>query len=229
MSNRRQPPAGRRPPAKSSAPNPGRRTLPVLLAVAALAAVLLVVAIVATRGGNDDDAAPVGVEQTRPVTITGNSLPQFDSAAGDPAVGLPAPDVRGASFDGTSVTVGDGPAVLMFLAHWCPHCQREVPLIVDHLAAQPPPAGVEIVAVATSTTSSRPNYPPSEWLAREGLDVPALADDDSYSVAAAYGLGSFPYFVAVDEDGNVAMRASGELATEEFDKLVAAALGGSSR
>ena len=74
-----------------------------------------------------------------------------------------------------------------------------------------------------STTSERPNYPPSAWLAREGFTIPTLADDAKSSAASAYGLTSFPYFVAMDAKGNVVARVSGELTEAQFDDLVAKA------
>ena len=49
-----------------------------------------------------------------------------------------------------------------------------------------------------------------------------LVDGDG-SVADAYGLSAFPYWVAVDRKGKVVMRATGELAPAQLDGLVAAA------
>ena len=53
----------------------------------------------------------------------------------------------------------------MFLAHWCPHCQAEVPRIVT-LAKAGAFDGLDVASVATGTSSQYPNYPPSAWLAR---------------------------------------------------------------
>ena len=109
--------------------------------------------------------------------------------------------------------------VLAFVAHWCAHCQREVPKLANW-ARGGTRNGVEIRAIATDTNPDRPNYPPSAWLAKEGFDVPTLADDDAGSGARAYGLTAFPFFVAVDASGRVAARASGELSEAQFDELV---------
>jgi thiol-disulfide isomerase/thioredoxin len=131
------------------------------------------------------------------------------------------------SFDGTPVEIApDGTAKLVvFLAHWCPHCQAEVPRLVDWMAGGGVPEGVEVVAVATATSPSRDNYPPSAWLEREGWPSPVLVDSATYDAATAYGLPSFPYFVALDADGNVTARASGELTTAQLDALVRTATG----
>jgi thiol-disulfide isomerase/thioredoxin len=97
----------------------------------------------------------------------------------------------------------------MFVAHWCPHCQREVPLLAKWLKGGQP-AGVELYSVATSTSAQQANYPPSAWLAREGWTVPVLTDDEASGAAQAYGLTSFPYFVFIDSSGKVVQRMAGE-------------------
>jgi thiol-disulfide isomerase/thioredoxin len=187
-----------------------------LVVVAALA----VIAVVASRGGSDDVAE--GVEQTQPVEVVGASLPALAPGV-DPAVGQEAPTIEGRGFDGAPVVLGDdGPAVLVFVAHWCPHCRREVPVLAEWLR-HGAPDGVQVAFVATGTSSARPNYPPSSWLEEEGIDVPILADDPSGTAAAAYGLSGYPFFVAIDANGLVAARDSGEIGVEGVEALVAQA------
>ena len=50
-----------------------------------------------------------------------------------------------------------------------------------------------------------------------------LADDESGSAASAYAPPGFPYFVAIDADGNVAARMSGELTSGQLAALFDAA------
>jgi len=107
------------------------------------------IAVLANRGGDDstdvadevlatDDAGGAAsgaatVAETRPVEVIGEPLPVYESSDADPAVGLTAPVLEGASFDGTPITIGgptDGPTLVVFLAHWCPHCNREVPELI---------------------------------------------------------------------------------------------------
>lgn len=206
-------------------PAPRRRVPWLWAGLSAVVALALLVAVVA--GGSGEPADDAALEQTRPVTVTGAALPRHDTGGPDPAVGMPGPELRGASFDGTPVAVTrDGRAkLLVFLAHWCPHCRREVPVVVDHLRDKPLPANVDLLAIATGTDRARPNFPPSRWLDREGWTAPVLADSADGAAATAYGLASFPYFVALDASGNVVARAGGELAPEELDRLVAAAAG----
>jgi thiol-disulfide isomerase/thioredoxin len=196
--------------------------VPVVIAVAVL---LGLVAVLASRGGSDDGAAE-GLEQTQPVEVTGEPLPVL-APGEDPALGRAAPLLDGRSFDGTPVELGGdtGAQVLFFVAHWCPHCQREVPVMAEWLEEEGRPDGVDLAVVATATTPSRPNHPPSSWLEEEGIDLPVLADDAEGSAAAAYGLSGFPFFVAVDEQGEVVARTSGEIGVEGFERLVDEARG----
>jgi thiol-disulfide isomerase/thioredoxin len=195
------------------------------IGIGAIVVVALVVAVLASRGGSDE--AATDLPQTQPVTASGNPLPTLADSGTDAAVGTVAPTLHGKSFDGSAVDVAPGTAKLvLFVAHWCPHCQREVPLLVDHLKRTKLPAGVELVTVATSTSKDAPNYPPSTWLDDEGWTAPVLADDGDGTAAQAYGLPGFPYLVALDADGKVVGRVTGEFSTDTFDQLAREAAAG---
>jgi thiol-disulfide isomerase/thioredoxin len=159
--------------------------------------------------------------------ITGASLPEFKGATGDPAVGMPAPEIRGSDFDGTPVTIeNDGrPKVLLFLAHWCPHCQREVPLVQAWMDSGAVPDGVDLISIATSIAPTAPNYPPDAWFQREGWTVPLIVDPTN-SVATAYGLSAFPYWVFIGPDGTVKARAVGELPIANLETIIRGLTGG---
>jgi thiol-disulfide isomerase/thioredoxin len=205
-------------------PAPVRRgsRIPVVGIVLALVAVLAVVAVIATRSGGAD-GADANLAQTRPVQVAGAPLPADTDAANDPAVGKAAPELRGASFDGSPVAItDDGKAKLVvFVAHWCPHCQREVPVLVRWLQDGKLPASVSLYVVSTAVDRARPNWPPSTWLGEAGLTAPVLADDAQGSAASAYGLSAFPFFTAVNTDGKVVARDSGELTPAQLDQLAA--------
>jgi thiol-disulfide isomerase/thioredoxin len=187
---------------------------------------LAVVAVVVSQSsGNSPSSSTAANEETRPVVVTGGSLPALPDSGTDPAIGSVAPEVKGATFDGTAVSIThDGhPKLVLFAAHWCPHCQREVPLLISHLKDHPLPSGIELYLVATGTDARLPNYPPSAWLAKIGWTSPVLADDTK-STAMAFGLTSYPYFVALDAQSRVVARTSGEISVDDFDQLVARAL-----
>jgi thiol-disulfide isomerase/thioredoxin len=175
-------------------------------------------------GGTTGGTVQPGVEETRPVKVTGAPLPPFDdSATSDPAVGATAPGLEGASFDGRPVAIThDGtPRAILFVAHWCPHCRREVPVVKRWLESGGLPSGVELATVSTSVSPDRPNYPPSAWLAKAGWTAPLLADDARSSAANAFGVTAFPFFTLVDGNGKVVARTSGELQPAALAELMA--------
>ena len=153
--------------------------------------------------------------------VEGTGLPRFSGSGSDPAVGMAAPIVRGASFSGAPVAItADGrPRVVLFLAHWCPHCQREVPLIQAWLKAGDAPTDVDLVSVVTSISPDAPNYPPDAWLEREGWTVPVIVDPDG-AVTDAYGLPAFPYWVLIDKAGTVQVRLVGELTIADLQTVI---------
>jgi cytochrome c biogenesis protein CcmG/thiol:disulfide interchange protein DsbE len=191
----------------------------VVIAAAALAAIALTPSASPTAStGAPSSASPAATSSP----AGGAALPAYAAGPDDPAVGRPIPEVVGASFDGTPVTIkADGkPKLIVFLAHWCPHCQREVPVVQAWIDTNGMPAGVELVSVVTAIDPNRPNYPPEEWLARERWQVPVTVDADN-RIATLYGLTAFPYWVAVGADGTVAQRLTGELTPDQLDALVA--------
>jgi len=184
-------------------------------------------AIVAiSSSGSKSDTATGAISEFSDITVTGDALPAFDSVstAVDTAIGMPAPVISGKGFTGTSITTeGSGtPMLVVFLAHWCPHCQREVPLLVQWEKDGKTPTGIDVIAVATGTDPANPNYPPSEWLAREQFPAlwPVIADSKDKAAANAFGLSGYPYFVLVDAQGNVFKRASGEVAMDDLTAMI---------
>ena len=190
----------------------------LVIAAAALAAVAFAPAASPTASSGGQSSAPP-IATSSPAG--GAALPPYAAGANDPAVGRPIPDVDGASFDGTPVAIkADGkPKLIVFLAHWCPHCQREVPVVQTWIDAHGMPAGVALISVVTAIDPNRPNYPPEVWLARERWQVPVIVDADN-QIAGLYGLTAFPYWVAVGADGTVAQRLTGELTPDQLDALV---------
>jgi thiol-disulfide isomerase/thioredoxin len=211
--------------------NRPRRPNVLLLVLGAIAAVAIIAVVVSTVGGDDDgddtNGTAGGAAETRDVTVDGDALPKLDDPANDLAIGKQVPVLHGQSFGGKAVTIGDnGPAVVVFLAHWCPHCRREVPVMVKWVAGGGVPAGVGFYAVTTNVDPAAPNYPPSEWLAREHWAVPTPADSKDGAAATAFGLSAFPYFVAFNADGVVVARTSGELEVAQLEALFEAARAG---
>lgn len=163
-------------------------------------------------------------------TVEGDPLPAYVTGTQDVAIGIPAPTVTGADWNGNEVTIEpDGTAkILIFLAHWCPHCQAEVPRVQDWIEAGNLPEGVELISIATSTDRNRPNWPPQDWLEEEGWTSPVIMDDQIGTVAASFGMSGTPFYVVLDGDNNNLGRVSGEIGTQGLDALVALAQSGGS-
>jgi thiol-disulfide isomerase/thioredoxin len=205
----------------------GKPSTSVWLWVGVAVAVVVagLIAILSSRGSDASDQ-PDGVAQNQPVTVVGTALPAVDDFTNDPAIGTKAPVLEGLSFDGTPVTIdpADGPVMVVFLAHWCPHCNAEIPRLLSWQTAGGIPADLRIIGVSTAVVSSRDNYPPSEWVVKKAWAWPVMADSAEQTAARAYGVSGYPYFTIVGKDGLVKLRASGEIEVADLDRLVDQAL-----
>ena len=197
------------------------RRFPVLWVVFIAIAALLVAAIVFSSEESIGSAGEYG-----DVTIGGESLPQMDGSAAvipnDPALAQVAPTLSGTDFDDSTVSVEhDGsPKAVVFLAHWCSHCQAEVPEVQAWLDTGGGVEGVGMFSVTTSANSGQPNWPPSQWLEAEGWTTPNIRDDSDSSAFSAYGGRSFPYWVFLNGDGTVAHRQAGRIGTPQLQAIM---------
>jgi thiol-disulfide isomerase/thioredoxin len=173
--------------------------------------VIGLVAVVLASGTSSGGGADHPDLQGAPV-VSGDSLaPLAQGANTDPESGKPIPIVVGEDFDGTPVSIeNNGKAkMIIFLAHWCPNCQAEVPVVARWLEENEVPDNVEVISVATSITRGRDNFPPSDWLEDEDWPVPVVLDSATSEVGVAYGVSLFPLWAMVDAEGNLIQRISG--------------------
>jgi cytochrome c biogenesis protein CcmG, thiol:disulfide interchange protein DsbE len=220
----------------SQASKAGKGGSPVLWIV--LAVVIVVAGVVAIGVSRSSESAEGGGESPSGGTVVpsgdidfgtvsteGVALPGAGAGGTDGAVSEPLPTVEGEMFDGTPMTITPAgkPMIVLGLAHWCGHCRAEVPRLQEWFDANGMPDDVDVVAVATASSSSQPNFPPGEWLVDEGWSVPTLVDDEAGTAGTALGVQGFPAFIVVDADGNVVQRASGELTIEQWEQLMEAA------
>jgi len=155
-------------------------------------------------------------------TVDGDPLPFFaDPSAGDPTLGFTAPTVSGADWDGNNVSIEpDGrPKIVMFVAHWCSHCQREVPVVQDWVDTGGAPDDVDLYSVTVFTDSLRPNWPPQEWLEEEGWTTPVIMDDEAGSLIEAYGVRGTPFYIVLDGDNTNLGRFSGEVGINGLEAM----------
>lgn len=187
-----------------------------LLIGGGIAAVLVLAVVFAFSGADTAEGVAFGE-----VTVDGQVLPTLEAGGPDDvARGMQAPVISGQDANGNQVAVGGPgePRIVMFLAHWCSHCQREVPRVTDYLANNE--VGVEFVSVATGSDATAPNYPPSVWLERENWPVATIYDDQANTAGNAYGLSGYPFWVVLDGEGVVQARFSGELNEEQLASVV---------
>jgi len=213
--------------------NPKNRTLIIVLSVLVLVVIAGVAAFLLAGGDDDNDAvgstsgqttdaggsAAPGptISETQPVEVVGTPLPPLEEGVADAAVGMPMPVIEGGRFDGSPITIG-GPTeqatMYVYLAHWCPHCNDEIPELIELDDNGDIPDGLNIVGISTAVAPDRDNYPPSEWIADKGWPWDVLADDELATAFVASGGSGFPYSVLVDADGDVLARSAGSRPAE---------------
>ena len=156
------------------------------------------------------------------ISVVGDSLPQYAGENDDNvALGLAAPTFSAPDQNSEifQLEKNGNSKALLFLAHWCPHCQREVPVVQRFIDSNGVPPGIDVIAVATSIDRGRDNYPPQEWLQREGWSETQIYDLDR-EIGEAYGLNAFPYWVFLDKDLNVIARRTGNLPEDMVGALL---------
>ncbi len=120
--------------------------------------------------------------------------------------------------------------MVVFLAHWCPHCNAEVPRLNELRDEGRFPEGLNIVAVSTGVNPGRPNFPPSQWFDDMDWTYPVIVDGvdmerETFIAADAYGVDGFPFIMLLDGDGKVVARWSGEREPDEVIELINENLG----
>ena len=159
------------------------------MVLALVQAVIALVVAFSSGGGDDGDAADGSVRSVGPVVVNDPPLPALGDEP-DAALGVVAPLVEARTPADGAVSFGgpdaEGrPTLVVFLAHWCPHCQAEVPRLTAWAEAGNAPDDVDIVAVSTNVSRVRDNFPPSDWLDDEGWPFPTMKDDAASSAHLA--------------------------------------------
>jgi hypothetical protein len=179
-------------------------------------------ATTATTAGPTTTVDPIAAEFGSP-ELTGDPLPAAVQQGADPAAGLAAPVAVGTDYAGAEVVIGDGgeTQAVMFLAHWCSHCQDELPEVVDWLDETGGVDGVEFVLVTSGVDPDRPNFPPSAWIEAEGWTGPVLRDGPESEVFRAYGGSAIPFWAFLHPDGTVATRVLGAMGGDAVAQILA--------
>jgi thiol-disulfide isomerase/thioredoxin len=164
----------------------------------------------------------------QPVIVEGDVLSPLGDGNGDPAsdssIGKTAPTLNGYTFAGKPVTIAPGansqPLMLVFLAHWCPHCNREVPRLIQWKETGLIPDGLRVIGVTTASRNDQANWPPSDWIEEMKWPFEVIADSELADAANAYGVDGFPFIAMVNAEGKIVGRHSGELELADLDVFV---------
>jgi thiol-disulfide isomerase/thioredoxin len=201
------------------------------------AGVLLAAAIAIGFSGGSDNVTTqprttvegeVAPGEFQPVIVEGDVLSPLGDGNGDPAsdssIGKTAPTLNGYTFAGKPVTIAPGangqPLMLVFLAHWCPHCNREVPRLIEWQEQGLVPEGLRVIGVTTSSRNDQANWPPSDWIEEMKWPFEVFVDSEMADAANAYGVDGFPFIAMVNAEGKIVGRHSGELELADLDVFV---------
>ena len=190
-----------------------------------------------TAGGSTTPAANSGVTvpggvaaaEFQEVSVTGDKLAPLPESGDDPAVGKAAPTLTGYDLAGRPAKIdpgSDGKATMVvFLAHWCPHCNYEIPVLNEWKEKGLVPPNLRVVGITTASRPDQANWPPSKWLVAKKWTFDQFADSEKQDASAAYGVGGYPFLVFIDAAGNVTSRTSGEVPVEDITLAANAAAG----
>lgn len=114
----------------------------------------------------------------------------------EPAPRFTAKTLDGEKFDNESVK---GKVVLLeFWATWCPYCRREQP-IVDDLTSEFKDKGLIVLAIDVGESKKKVK----KYLEDNPTQCRTVLTEDT-NLAAMFAASSYPIYVLIDRDGNVA-------------------------
>ncbi len=171
-------------------------------------------------------------EPTGAIVVNGDRLAAFPGdrsvtdAGSDPAYGQVAPGLTGTDFDGAEVTIQpDGRRkAVVFVAHWCPHCQPLLATLSRLVAEQRVPDDLDVYVVSTHYMPEASPVQPQSWPILDelrGQGVRILRDDGDSRAATVYAEGGFPTIVYLDGNDRVVARSAGELDADALAGLLA--------
>jgi thiol-disulfide isomerase/thioredoxin len=178
--------------------------------IVVIAIVALVVSLGGSSGPATKPAGPVTVAGPARATIipNGGAIPGF-SAPGRTGGRISWSDYKGA------------PTVLALWAPWCPHCQKELPILSRAVAKYP---GVNLLTIATEV-DAKPGPTVDGYMSSEGLSFPVAMDDKGATLAKAFGLEAFPLLYYVNADGTVNRSVVGEAPESDMEAAIRAISG----
>jgi thiol-disulfide isomerase/thioredoxin len=179
----------------------GNRIVLLLAGLTVLAILAIAAFAVLAVGGEDAGTFPPNDRGLLPI---GSEAPSFT-----------AEDVRG-----EDVSVGDGSAtatMLVFFATWCPHCNREAPIISD-LEEQYEDLRVVMVGIDGRDNPEKVR----EFVEKYGIEGPAVYQP---SLGFTYQVSGFPTTYILNGNDEVVAAHSGEAPRRVYESWIEDALG----
>ena len=217
---------------KASSGDSMRTILYVVLVVVGIAGAVAL----GTSGGSSDTTTdtvvtvPGGVQpaEYQKVSSTGGMLAPLPESGADTETGKSVAVLKGYDLQGRPVTIdpaGEGKATMVvFLAHWCPHCNREIPVLNKWRESGEVPTGLRVVGITTGSKADQANWPPSKWMTAMKWPFEVMADSEAQEAARAYGVGGYPFMAFVGANGKITARTSGEVPVEQLQIYANAAV-----
>ncbi len=217
---------------KASSGDSMRTILYVVLVVVGIAGAVAL----GTSGGSSDTTTdtvvtvPGGVQpaEYQKVSSTGGMLAPLPESGADTETGKSVAVLKGYDLQGRPVTIdpaGEGKATMVvFLAHWCPHCNREIPVLNKWRESGEVPTGLRVVGITTGSKADQANWPPSKWMTAMKWPFEVMADSEAQEAARAYGVGGYPFMAFVGANGKITARTSGEIPVEQLQIYANAAV-----
>jgi thiol-disulfide isomerase/thioredoxin len=217
---------------KASSGDSMRTILYIVLVVVGIAGAVAL----GTSGGSSETSTdtvvtvPGGVQpaEYQKVSATGGLLAPLPESGADTETGKSVAVLKGYDLQGRPVTIdpaGDGKATLVvFLAHWCQFCNREIPVLNKWRESGEVPTGLRVVGVTTGSKADQANWPPSKWLTAMKWPFEVMADSEAQEAAAAYGVAGYPFMAFVGANGKITARTSGEVPVEQIQIYANAAV-----
>jgi thiol-disulfide isomerase/thioredoxin len=217
---------------KASSGDSMRTILYVVLVVVGIAGAVAL----GTSGGSSETSTdtvvtvPGGVQpaEYQKVSATGGLLAPLPESGADTETGKSVAVLKGYDLQGRPVTIdpaGEGKATLVvFLAHWCQFCNREIPVLNKWRESGEVPTGLRVVGVTTGSKADQANWPPSKWMTAMKWPFEVMADSEAQEAARAYGVGGYPFMAFVGANGKITARTSGEVPVEQLQIYANAAV-----
>jgi thiol-disulfide isomerase/thioredoxin len=134
-------------------------------------------------------------------SVTASAQSFATDEEGSPAPRFHAKTITGENFTNDSVK---GKVVLLqFWTTWCPYCRREQSLVdtIDHEFA---PKGVVVLAIDVAESKKKVK----QYLQENPRSCRVVLMEDT-NLAAMYQAKSYPIYVVIDRDGNIAAEQRG--------------------